>query len=475
MQREQSLARDGHGNASPVVPAAKSLDAATTRVRDDLERIEEDVNELRIGAERELVRRIEAEALLTKERERAADLSRQLRQSEIHREMERTMADRQRERADRLGRLVKQMHRSLFSGHIPDLILKACLNLTGAKRGLYVTTRGSSKQLVVKAAVGVDGYPNKPPSEYITALCRKVLSDNDAFVCNDSDVACHVAATPTEPDENFRNFIVAPAVLLKQLDGIIIAADKESGEFNEEDVDSLVSIGDHASVAMDNARLNRELQAAYLSTVSVLADAVQAKDPYTQGHCEMVSRLARLTADKLDLTGPERDVVCYSALLHDVGKIGVSDGVLNKPGPLLPEERELVRSHVRVGHDLLNNVAALRSVADIVLHHHEWYDGTGYPDKQKGEEIPIAARIVAVVDAYCAMTTRRSYKDAYDTADAADELRRCAGSQFDPKVVDAFLAIYDTPEAKDWDDDDDAECGLLPGFRALTREKASAQ
>jgi len=461
----------------PTLPpqAGDGLDATARRVREDLERVEEDMLALRIGAERELVRRVEAEAELATEREKARDLAQQLRQSEISRDMDRTMADRQRQRADRLGRLVKQMHRSLFSGHIPDLILKACLNLTGAKRGLYVTTRGPDKQLIVKAAVGIDGYPNRPPSPFITALCRKVLSDNDAFVCNESEVNCHAAGTPVEPDEHFRNYIVAPAVLLKQLDGIIIAADKDQGEFNEEDVDSLVSVGDQASVAVDNARLNRELQAAYLSTVSVLADAVQAKDPYTQGHCEQVSRLARLTADELKLTGPERDVVCYSALLHDVGKIGVSDGVLNKPGPLLPEERDLVRSHVRVGHDMLNKVAALRAVALIVLHHHEWFDGSGYPDRLSGTDIPMAARIVGVVDAYCAMTTRRSYKDAYSSADAAAELARCAGTQFDPAVVEAFLAIYQTPQARDWDDDENAECGVLPGFRALAAEESASK
>lgn len=459
---------------SQGVPAGDAMDATAERLRNDLERIEEDVQTLRVGAEHEMVRRVEAEAMLVREREAAADLLAQLRQSEIAREMERTLAERHRQRAERLGRLVKQMHRSLFSGHIPDLILKACLNLTGAKRGLYVTTRGPNKQLIVKAAVGIDGYPNRPPSPFIAALCRKVLSDNDAFVCNDADVNCHVAATPVEPDEHFRNFIVAPAVLMKQLDGIIIAADKEQGDFDEEDVDSLVSVGDQASVALDNARLNKELQSAYLATVSVLADAVQAKDPYTQGHCEMVSRLARLTADQLGLDGTEKDIVCYSALLHDVGKIGVSDGVLNKPGPLLPEERELVRSHVRVGHDLLNNVEALRSVALVVLHHHEWYDGTGYPDQLRGEEIPMAARIVAVVDAYCAMITRRSYKDAYSVEDAATELQRCAGTQFDPKVVEAFLAIHLSPEARDWDDDDNAECGLLPGFRTLAQQKLAS-
>ncbi|HTE20536.1 MAG TPA: HD domain-containing phosphohydrolase, partial [Armatimonadota bacterium] len=144
-------------------------------------------------------------------------------------------------------------------------------------------------------------------------------------------------------------------------------------------------------------------------------------------------------------------------------KIAVSDGVLNKPGPLLPEERELVRSHVRVGHDLIDNVPALGTVADVVLHHHEWYDGTGYPDGLKGEDIPIGSRIVCAVDSYCAIVTKRSYKPAYSPEQARAELIRCSGGQFDPQVVQAFLAVLDTPEAED-PDDLGAKCGILPGF-----------
>jgi HD-GYP domain-containing protein (c-di-GMP phosphodiesterase class II) len=196
----------------------------------------------------------------------------------------------------------------------------------------------------------------------------------------------------------------------------------------------------------------------------VLADAVQAKDPYTHGHCELVSRLARLTAAELALPDGERDVVCFAALLHDVGKIGVSDGVLNKPGPLLPEERDLVRTHVRIGHDLLARVPSLTPVANVVLHHHEWYDGHGYPDGLSGEQIPFASRIVAVADAYCAMITRRSYSDALPEKAAIDELRRCAGSQFDPQVVDAFARIVTSSHAAD-DGEGISQCGLLPGLR----------
>jgi putative nucleotidyltransferase with HDIG domain len=207
----------------------------------------------------------------------------------------------------------------------------------------------------------------------------------------------------------------------------------------------------------------------------MLADAVEAKDPYTHGHCEMASRFARLVGERMGLPAYDQAVVCYGALLHDVGKIGVSDGVLHKPGPLLPEERDLMRAHVRVGADLLRGVPALAPVANIVLHHHEWFNGTGYPDGLSGAEIPLPARIIAAVDAYCAMITRRSYKEAYTPEHAQQELRDGAGTQFDPAVVEALLAVLQDPRGEDNDDDNDGECGLLPDFLALSTASAEFQ
>ena len=197
----------------------------------------------------------------------------------------------------------------------------------------------------------------------------------------------------------------------------------------------------HGTVQDDERR-------AYVATIACLADAVQAKDPYTHGHCERVSHYARAAAERLGLSEAELRVTAYAALLHDVGKIGVSDNVLNKPGPLLPEERTAVEAHVRIGHDLLNGVPALRDVASAVLYHHERYDGHGYPEGLAGDRIPIASRIVAVVDAYCAMLDERSYKEAYPPARARAELIRCSGSQFDPNVVPAVLRAIDEVDAE---------------------------
>ena len=363
---------------------------------------------------------------------------------------EQAQAERQRERADRLAAAVRDIHRALFGGDVYSLILKACLTITGATRGLYITAHGRERSFRVRAAVDVDGYPQSPPSEFIRALCSIVLASNETFVANEE--ADWPDLPNPDPSEEFQNCVAAPVVLLRDLDGLLIVADKKGGPFDEDDAQALLAVGDEGAVAVENDRLRRELQGAYLGTITALAEAVEAKDPYTHGHCERVARYTRLVAERLGLSEHDRSVVYCAALLHDIGKIGVSDGVLNKPGPLLPEERELVRSHVRVGYDLICNIPLLRTVADVILRHHEWYDGTGYPEGLKGEEIPMTSRILCATDAYGAMIDKRSYKEAYTKERARDELRRCSGTQFDPKVVEAFLAVLDTPEAHAPDD-----------------------
>jgi len=169
-------------------------------------------------------------------------------------------------------------------------------------------------------------------------------------------------------------------------------------------------LGGEASVAIQNARLRDEIHGAFVTTLELLGDLVEAKDPYTRGHCERVSRYARATATRLHLSDAQQQIASYAALLHDIGKIGISDDILHKPGPLTPLERARMQEHVVIGNALLGKVPLLRDVADVVLRHHERYDGRGYPDGVAGDEIPIEARVVSVVDAYCAMLDERSYK-----------------------------------------------------------------
>ena len=363
---------------------------------------------------------------LSEERLINANLVAQLHELKRHAAME-------EDRMDALFASLRRVHRSLYRGSTFEHILRASMDVTAAERGYYVAERDGA--LVVLAAVDVPAQVGDAPSPFIAELARRVLRAGESI--HWTAEASPEGLTPAR-DERFREGIAVAVSTLGTPHGVIIALDKD-GCFHETDLRSLISVGEEAGVVLENTRLRDDVQDAYISTISLLADAVQAKDAYTHGHCEQVSQYARAAAELLGLTADEKRVTSYAALLHDVGKIGVSDGVLNKPGPLIEEERKLVQAHVRIGHDLLMGVPALREVAHAVLHHHEWYDGAGYPAGLVGEDIPIASRIVAAIDAYCAMIDERSYKRAYTPEYAREELRRCSGTQFDPTVVVAVL------------------------------------
>jgi len=225
------------------------------------------------------------------------------------------------------------------------------------------------------------------------------------------------------------------------LHGVLLVANKREGPFDEDDTELLLGIGKHAGIALENQRLHAALGEAYLSTIAVLADAIEVKDAYTRGHCEGVASVAVRVAEHLGWKGEALEHMRYAALLHDVGKIGIPDGILLKPSRLLPEEFTVIQRHVTIGNDLVCRVPMLQHISPYVLHHHERFDGGGYPNGLSGDEIPMGARIVGAVDALDAMTTPRPYRDPVSAAEAAAELRRCAGTQFDPNVVESVIAV----------------------------------
>ena len=202
---------------------------------------------------------------------------------------------------------------------------------------------------------------------------------------------------------------------------------------------ALRAIRDFRAARREATALAGRLDGAYLETVAALARAVEARDGTTGGHVERVRRSSLLLADTLQLAGESRRHLEFAAVLHDIGKLGLPDAVLTKPGPLSAEERAVMEQHPLIGRRVLEGVAFLTPVLDAVAGHHERWDGRGYPGGLAGTAIPLAARIIAVVDAYDAMTTSRPYRPARTVAAARGELERCRGSQFDPDVVDSFL------------------------------------
>jgi putative nucleotidyltransferase with HDIG domain len=184
-----------------------------------------------------------------------------------------------------------------------------------------------------------------------------------------------------------------------------------------------------------------DMRNQYISTIKALTKAIDAKDHYTHGHSERVARYAVQIAEEMDLPADYIENLEYLALMHDVGKIGVPEQLLNKPGSLSKEEFKLVRNHAAIGAEIISTIKFIGEHANIVRHHHERVDGGGYPDGLRGEEIPLGAKIVGVADAFDAMTSERVYRSPLTREEAIDELKRCSGTQFDPKVVQAFLKV----------------------------------
>jgi len=189
----------------------------------------------------------------------------------------------------------------------------------------------------------------------------------------------------------------------------------------------------------DLERSNQELKMAYRDTITALVNTLEARDPYTRGHTGRVATIALAIADRLRLSEKERENIEFGALLHDVGKIGWTDEILNKHEPLDSSEYEDIQEHPVKGRNILSSIAYLEGVIPCVLYHHEHYDGGGYPEHLAGADIPLPGRIISVADAYDAMTTNRPYRRALPARRALSELRKEAGKQFDPKVVRAFL------------------------------------
>jgi len=189
--------------------------------------------------------------------------------------------------------------------------------------------------------------------------------------------------------------------------------------------------------------LLRDLRESYEATLDAMVSAIESRDCETKHHCRRVQVYAVMLAQRLGVSPEQLVDISYGALLHDVGKIGVPDAILLKPGKLTDSEWEVMRRHTIIGHQMISRIKFLRGAALIVLHHHERWDGGGYPHGIVGEKIPLGARIFSIIDTFDAMTSRRPYKEALPIEHARKEIKRCAGTQFDPRIVEEFLRIPD--------------------------------
>jgi putative nucleotidyltransferase with HDIG domain len=230
---------------------------------------------------------------------------------------------------------------------------------------------------------------------------------------------------------------------LKARDVIIGAVNvysfRRNFKFSEGQAKALIILASRAAQNIENARLYENLQRTFRETIEGLVSTLEAKDKYTSGHSRRVTEYALLIGQGLKFTERELERLDRAGLLHDIGKIGIRLEALNKPEKISLAEHEMFKDHTIVGKQILESIHFLREIVPLVYSHHEWWDGEGYPEGIRGDQIPLGARILAVADSYDAMTSDRPYRKAMPQARAIQELRRCAGTQFDPDIVGIFI------------------------------------
>ncbi|MGE4357707.1 MAG: HD domain-containing phosphohydrolase [Candidatus Omnitrophota bacterium] len=232
-----------------------------------------------------------------------------------------------------------------------------------------------------------------------------------------------------------KNFISIPIEGKKRVWGVLNLSDWPEGfSFSTVDLRLLSILTSQAWIALENSKLNGELQNSYLHTLQVLASAIEAKCKYTRGHSERVAKYAIQFAKQLKLSEKEIKKIQFACGVHDIGKINIADSILNKATPLNPEEWKVMREHPNKGVEILIPLGLLKELIPLVKCHHEHYDGRGYPQGLKGKEIPLEARIITLFDAYDAMTSHRPYRNKMSKEDALKEIERNLGKQFDPQL-----------------------------------------
>jgi len=302
------------------------------------------------------------------------------------------------------------------------------------------------------------------------------LSVSDSIPIDDHSIAGNVAMSGesvicNDLQNNFRNInkliknfffskefkaqtlICVPLKARNRTVGVLLAFNKLASipakssmhswpDFYEGDRKILETLSHQVAIAIENSRLYADLKKGFFDTVEALAESIEKKDRYTGGHTKRVVYYSMCVAKYMDLSHEQLEQVHLAAILHDVGKIGVEDSILKKQAPLTKEEWVVMKSHPEQGYDIMSRVEGLKDVMGGVRYHHERWDGKGYPLGLQGEEIPLIARIIAVADTYDAMVSTRPYRKGLDPQVAYDEIVLHSGSQFDPRVVNAFIEAF---------------------------------
>lgn len=300
----------------------------------------------------------------------------------------------------------------------------------------------SKKELILKASYGLnERYRRVKESIRIgESIAGRVILKCKPYIVNDLLKERRYKCPQFAIRKRCRSLLTVPLIERDNILGVLSVYNPQPYFYKAHHVRLLSMFGSQAAIVIENARLFEQVHINYLNVIKVLTNIIDARDNYTYGHSERVMKHALVIADELRLGGEEKELVGYASFLHDLGKIGIDNEILKKAGKLTKREWKEIRLHPRIGAEIVKEIGFLSKLVPIIYHHHERYAGGGYPDpEKKGKNIPMGARILAVADAFEAMISKRPYRKALSKESAIKELRRCSGTQFDPRVVSAFL------------------------------------
>lgn len=342
--------------------------------------------------------------------------------------------------------VIHEIDRSILSSLEPHEILETTTrNISRIvpcdRAGILLVDR-DRQGFIQATGNGISGSSHKPFVPFCdTSATEVVKTARPQCVGNKEELDLLLPKEQNLLQEGFVSHIRVPLIVKGAPVGVLGVDSKRKAAFTPENLSTLEKLAALIGVALENTRLVTDLQELLIGTVKSLSNAIDAKSPWTAGHSERVTRYALQIGGKMGFQEGDLKDLELGGLLHDVGKIGIYDVILNKPGALTKEEYEAVKNHPLRGVVLLEPIKQLNRVIPCIKHHHERFDGTGYPDGLKGERIPLWARILAVADAFESMTGERPYRTAFSIDEAINELKRCSLSQFDPSIVNVFVDL----------------------------------
>lgn len=318
-------------------------------------------------------------------------------------------------------------------------ILDDAVKVLDAQRGAIILYDEKRQDLVLRS-ISTGERETSSRVYYSRSLAQRCFSRSESLLCQDVSASPELLIANSIADGAMSSIICAVLRSPRRRLGVLhLDRGPLQEPFNQDDLSLADALAASVSAGIESAQLLEKQQELFLQTVTALAQAVEMRDRYTGGHTQRVTDYALILADALQLSAEEQRVIRIGTPLHDIGKIGIDDAILRKPGRLTETEFELMKTHTTKGAAIIESIPDLHPILPIVRNHHEAWNGMGYPDGLSGEKIPLLARIVAVADAFDAMTSNRPYRPGLALEQAWQEIQAQAGRQFDPAVAQAFL------------------------------------